>query len=700
MFKSNKPLPKYNWGGWNSENMNQVNWKAMGQSSAQGTAQIASTYNDPNSTEYDKYNATSSSLTNTVGSINPIFQMGVGVGNSIGKPIQASSEQINPDTGKISDPRRAKRNAMIGSIFNPIEAFSYRQASGNWGDVKGDDYVKWLESNKGQQFAMGGMNMVPNAEVEGGENSMTLDGQYTEYDGPSHEAGGIPTSLEPQERVFSDRLKDKLTKKTFAELNKINNTNKEDKILDTKYGTNESKKTAQLMKQVKAMNSDKIFNKQESQKLEQAMKYLNKKGLGNMFAFGGINGENDPLSEFIKQRYKADAVPGKVKKYNPEDKDLTFVDKLGRVPLEGSRFQTDSVVNIPGADPNLKAAYKNGKFVIVGTNPKAQQMAAEINKGKFVQGSDKTVYPDYSGYLPKKAYGGEMLPKYFNGGTNPLKQRQDEDSYINAMSARDQQDYQRWFTTASGDEGFNPDQYSVSNYVEQYLPHMYKGKQSPMTSYGTDFNMATGEGLTNADTSQKTSQQPSGNKYFTKDNMYKAGFQLAQNAGQLAYLAEQGKKYDTQKYYGFTPKLLDSKAAINDVNVEGRFAEKNIKDASAGNVGSYLSNRTGLMSKVAQGKERVRMNYDNANAGILNQSEQFNIGNRYRVDDVNAQNKGRALSNYYATLGSLGTNTAQGMKDSRMMNIEGDVAKSLPKLFSSPEFQKFVKENPNLFGKS
>lgn len=48
---------------------------------------------------------------------------------------------------------------------------------------------------------------MANAEVEGGETAMNPNGVLMQFNGPSHENGGIPTMLEGGTKVFSDHLK-------------------------------------------------------------------------------------------------------------------------------------------------------------------------------------------------------------------------------------------------------------------------------------------------------------------------------------------------------------------------------------------------------------------------------------------------------------------------------------------------------------
>lgn len=695
-------LPKYNWGGWQNigQSVGQMGIGLAANQDLQGEEK-------QQANEMVMNNAVNQGMTSIPG-YGKFHQAAMGLSN-MGRSTIAKDDQgyattrggqiadnfMNPThqqiTGDLSKGQYGE--AALSAVFNKGVASTL---GGIAPKTKFGEFM--TKFGRGEKvFAMGGMNMMPNAEVEGGENSMTLDGEFTQYDGPSHEDGGIPTSLEPQERVFSDRLKMPGTKKTFAKLNEENNTNKEDKILEsTKYGSL-SKKTAELMKSVKSKKSEMLFQEQEALKQAKVLNYAKKLGVDpTEFAFGGAypamtnpyknfkgdvpaygdGGENpltdnDPLVEFINQRYKENILPGKVKRYNPKDKDLTFVDKLGRVPLEGSRFQTDSVVNIPGADPNLKAAYKNGKFVIVGTNPKAQQMAAEINKGKFVQGSDKTVYPDYSGYLPKKAYGGKMLPKYWPGGEGP------EDIHSNIPSIQIANPY-------ATQDMMNAPVYNPSKYgVGKYDPNDLELKGNPQIQEVLDSKQLVEKNNTDIRNNKKLNWSEIGSQ---------AAMFAANNAGNIYNLSRYNKP-EIEKYDRIMANLLNPKAAINDVNVEGRLAEKNIKDASGGNMGSYLSNRTGLASKIAQGKEKVRMNYDNANAGILTDAQKFNAQIAMQEIIANAQNRARVRSGKGEAIGSMGYNVANQFMDNKKGNMDQNTLQLFMQYYNDPNFRKYLEQS-------
>jgi len=68
-------------------------------------------------------------------------------------------------------------------------------------------------------FARGGVmpNMYPNVEVEGGEVIQGMDKSVAKVIGPKHSRGGVPLAMANGGRVFSDRIMNPDTGRTFAE---------------------------------------------------------------------------------------------------------------------------------------------------------------------------------------------------------------------------------------------------------------------------------------------------------------------------------------------------------------------------------------------------------------------------------------------------------------------------------------------------
>lgn len=154
-------------------------------------------------------------------------------------------------------------------------------------------------------FADGGMNIEPNAEVEKQENTLNPDGSTDQYNGESHENGGIPTNLDPGTLIFSDKLKVPNTKKTFADINKDNMTAKEDKVLENPKTNYLQKITAHLMKSVKNQKSLNLFNEQETLKQDKVKNYAKKLGV-NLPSNGSSQGEYSNGGIHNKSFYRYD----------------------------------------------------------------------------------------------------------------------------------------------------------------------------------------------------------------------------------------------------------------------------------------------------------------------------------------------------------------------------------------------------------
>jgi len=73
------------------------------------------------------------------------------IGDKIGKPIKARSEQLD-SSGNLVNANKSKQNAIGGSLFSPTKALAYRSESGNWGDIKGDQYNKFIEDKAKSQL--------------------------------------------------------------------------------------------------------------------------------------------------------------------------------------------------------------------------------------------------------------------------------------------------------------------------------------------------------------------------------------------------------------------------------------------------------------------------------------------------------------------------------------------------------------------
>jgi hypothetical protein len=253
-------------------------------------------------------------------SINPIVGAAWQVGDSIGEPIKARSEELNYD-GTLKDKNKAQRNAVIGGIFNPLKALTQRSAYGGWGDITGKGYVNDLEAQGQAAYAEEQAKIAAEQEAErqreyqermnyskaynlvnpitgregasiyakGGNlvqsNYSSPDGQLkrlasttTKAIGSTHENGGIElqsnskpiAEIEDQEiidgtKVYSDRLKFKPGVTFAKQAEKLGKQKgKYEEMLDS--SNYREKNTANRMLSNIDSDLEGLFNLQESKK--------------------------------------------------------------------------------------------------------------------------------------------------------------------------------------------------------------------------------------------------------------------------------------------------------------------------------------------------------------------------------------------------------------------------------------------------
>lgn len=287
------------------------------------------------------------------------------IGSAIGGTLGAGYGFLKNKMGN-SEMEDAKNRA---NIRNNNRSLSNRMLNNN------NMFAKQDYNNDNMVFANGGMvninDDMPNAteEVEGGESAITPDGQHIEFDGPTHEMGGIETNLPEGTFIFSDRLK--MGKKTFASLAKpIQN-----KI--TKLEENPSK-FAKNSKELLTKQLDFLANNQEQIKQETDMKRSLKFANGGMVKYdGGGQTPNDSLEN--KGRYMRNKYTGKVS-FTPEQ---LVAERL-------KRKQDDST-----SKANIMENWKN--TFIPPTNQEQQQLTQKLNNipNRYYQNNKQDAVVNY-----------------------------------------------------------------------------------------------------------------------------------------------------------------------------------------------------------------------------------------------------------------------------------------------------------------
>lgn len=168
---------------------------------------------------------------------------------------------------------------------------------------------------------------------------------------------------------------------------------------------------------------------------------------------------------------------------------------------------------------------------------------------------------------------------------------------------------------------------------------------------------------------------------------------LANNAGNLYDLGRANKAITT-KFDRATASLLDPTASLRDADTQARNTAYDLKNASSGNAGTYLSNRGSLNAQNTINKDRINREYGNANAQINNQVNQVNTGIANQEIIANEQNKAAQRSSKQRAIASMGSNVANQMNDIRNTKMDSKridaITKMYPALAKDPEMLKYI----------
>ena len=619
----------------------------------------------------------------------------------------------------------------------------------NYIDNPDYEFVSYDKTNK---FSIGGE--VPrefaNSEIEKQENVVAPNGKFLQVNGSSHEEGGVPVNLPGNSMIFSDRLK--LGKKTFAELNKVNNTSKEDKILESnKYG-NTSKRTAELMKFAKNKNSEELFNAQEALKQAKVEAYAKKMGValpqaqktpeeGMQFAMGGVKLPMYPLGGGTDNT-----------KFTPAQKQQAYTDSM---TLYKSGFNknvpnwqaepgfNDAVLRLnklngtPPQSTDKSAITYDQSYLQKRSVPYAKPIAPEVN----YQNKPSTITPNYPmEILPMKKleypemeiksefkqvpankpstiktnivtgpnmsykeykqgnevmdrmyfkpgteeeievtgfkYGGKMLPKFDLGG-KMVNGTWVPNNY-DIITAHNATNSYKPGTIGYYDSMNSPDKPSndslQSSYGPDVLPWNRSNDSGNSAAYDNTVNPQQFQEVTSNSKSNIGSPKvtdPNSNKFDWK-GLAQTGQSLGnfamQNAGNIYDLTR--KQDPLQKYDRAKASFLDPSSAIRDALAQTRRAEYNVRGASGGNAGTYLSNRVALNAQNTENLARIHQNYQNANAQISNQNSQFNTEIAYREAEAQAKDRAMRQNVNSQAIHSMASNFGKASKASKENSMD------------------------------
>jgi len=795
---------------------------------AAGGVQAFQGYNDPYANDLQKTRSIQAGVdTAKVGvatAINPLLGAGVGAVTKIGSGVQdnvdrtdANGNIINKNDSKIGEIAGgflSPSNSLIGIYSDPNATTGQKVAgalTGGLSDMFTNRHKKQVESNakanlNQNQFAFGGTNMQPNAEIESEENVVAPNGGFLQANGPTHEKGGVPVTLPGNSMIFSDRLK--LGKKTFAELNKVNNTNKEDKVLESnKYGTT-SKRTAELMKFAKNKNSEELFNAQEALKQSKVEAYAKRMGMSmdnQKFPMGGVKlpmypdgGPVDSLGvkvDVAPVNYKFDRAvgnkqvyvdpgfirqaPGSNSKADPDNWNKFLISQLqsGVSPdeLSGKGYGTKEGLNPLMKYYKPKYAYlepfdkkensnnvQNPYDQRIDRKEVSQNMSTDVNymdypdanagyskatRVAFDRNSGREIDPSKSydpkgnykpffnletgrdlykntikssipgtnptnlnlnnqGDLRKEAtqstsfkYGGMKLPKFLEGGVSDDLTPEQQYLKTKFMGAeQNQRNLAFNQMTGNTNPGFSTYNSDYQNALQQARNEVANSAKKSQQSQEEELQLANdvinkqhGWNHNNPSTKPKSKIQNERN-FDWKGLGSNVAMGLANNAGNIYNLSRYNKP-EVEKYDRMKATLLDPSAAMRDATEQTRRAEYNVRGASGGNAGTYLSNRVGLNAQNIMTKDRIQKEYQNANAGIANSVGQYNNELSRQEVIANAMNRARTRSGKGEAIGSMGSNIANQMMDNKKGNMDQETLQLMMKYYNDPQFKKYLEES-------
>jgi len=565
-------------------------------------------------------------------------------------------------------------NNIITKSNDVAESFSY-------GGVSQSDVIHapemggYFRKNGGIQYSNGGMSMQPNAEVEGGgygkdgENTLNPDGTATQFNGPTHEQGGIKTNLDPGTLIFSDKVK--WDGKTAADHNKpyTRIIQKATKDLENSSLTKESKLSAHLNLMAATKASQAIFAKQEETKQSRIDSYTKRLGGIMKYPNGGITpqqykqAQSDSLTLY-NSGLKSN-IPNFEQNNNYTDAFLRLNDLNKRPPVPTnnvdpySRTTTATYIK-PTMLPYREENFKKGSGI-----EKIENYAKPVGKpvnhpnyNQFIPGINQSKQPIQTEEFKK---GGVKLPKYGNGVKFvPKMASEDQDADIVVPGTRPAS---KDFTDVLAPDPYNTFGKPLDNWEAARLNK---------SAWDADY-------MNNPSAPNPNVTNPDSKNFDWKGLATQSAYFAANNAGNIYDLAR-ADKTETRKYNRATENLVTPN--FRDADQKYLYMKNALKGASLGASG-YLANLQQSHVNHVLNKAQIQQAADNTNAGIKNQVSQYNTGIANEEILANAKIRANARNIKQSAIASIGSNTANQMNDVRNTNMDKKKMEGLIKMYPS-----------------
>lgn len=535
------------------------------------------------------------------------------------------------------------RQDLYTSIQNrdskPLYDYNYMYGRTTSGGTEFQPVIKaemGAEINKRYNTPQG----VNNVEIEGGEFLQLPDMSTELAYGPSHNNGGVKTSLPNGTRVFSNHLKPMGSKKTFAQMAKKYDTSEYDKILDNKFAKQVDKDTAMIMKQKNQKMLDKLFMDQQllngnsnGEPMAKNGASINNAGFKTLpqevqnkilasMANGGTSPNTPPdksgLPKALQPYVKWDAnfgKPGKKGTWRLEVPPNLSIDEIRNITQAANTFGYENLVQTSNerlqGNPNA-----NFKGFYAGLSPKDFERKL-IEEELGVEEANKLNEID----TRKKAF--EMLG--IDGSQYDLNDPQS--LYNNPQFAAK---FYKAFTTYLPESKFRPE---LGNDVRLGFEHLdaIKGKKKPATEESPK-DESKKEDPKTADFKSVEGKQSG--KYYRQD------FPLIQAVPQAIGLAESQELFpyaipEIDSQY-LRPQTLNIQSELQDIDNMGQAAIR----AGADPLATYIAGM--------QGKQKAFQTKQNYDAEGRSRADMFNAQADQQANMFNAQMFDRTYNNLIA----------------------------------------------------
>ena len=347
--------------------------------------------------------------------------------------------------------------------------------------------------------------------------------------------------------------------------------------------------------------------------------------------------------------------------------------------VKGQQYGSDAGVNMMDSE---SSNFSNFKPTMV---PWKEYIPRTKDAGVDVKNVKPGMHPKYDHYIPgiEKSRQPVIIEQYSKGGKKSAKVPESL-RFVPKMADE-----------SEGDNVVVPGvpQYET-NYTDVLPPDRYNTFGKPLDNWeAARLNKsAWDEDYMNNPNAKKPIEETDPNsKNFDWGNLaMNVGNFAGQNMGNIYDLSR--KNAPLQKYDRATASYLDATAAMRDANEQTRRAEYNIRGASGGNAGTYLANRVGLNAQNIMTKDRIRQQYANANAGIANQTNQFNTEIAYREAEARAKDAAMKENIRSQAIHGIGTSFGKATKSGKQDEMDQKTLEMYKQYYNNPQFRAALKK--------